>query len=136
MRVSVSRNASFNAAHKLEVKSWPAEKNKAFFGLCNNPNYHGHNYKLTVTITGDIDPVTGYLMDMKLLADIIKTEIEDRFDHRNLNLDTEEFRELNPTCENIAVVIWNLLRVKIDEKLKLKVIVYETERNFVEFGGE
>lgn len=136
MEVSVSRKTNFNAAHKLEVKSWTPAQNKEYFGLCNNGNYHGHNYTLIVTITGPIDPITGYLMDLKVLGELVRTEIEDRFDHRNLNLDTEEFKNLNPTCENISVVIWNILRPKIEHKHKLKVTLYETERNFVEYSGK
>ena len=135
MEISVSRKSNFNAAHKLEVKEWTAEQNKAYFGLCNNGNFHGHNYQLIVTVTGEIDPVTGYLMDLKILSDIIHNEIEERFDHMNLNLDTAEFKSLNPTCENIAVVIWGLLRPKIESKLNLKVTLYETERNYVEYSG-
>ncbi|MFA6261223.1 MAG: 6-carboxytetrahydropterin synthase [Bacteroidia bacterium] len=135
MIITVSRKASFNAAHRLHVKAWSDEQNKTFFGLCNNANYHGHNYQLIVSLTGEVDPVTGYLMDMKSLGEIIRIEIEERFDHRNLNLDTEEFRELNPTAEHIAVVIWGLLRKKIKEEIKLKVTLYETERNFVEYTG-
>lgn len=135
MEISVSRKTHFNAAHRLNVPEWSIEKNKSFFGTCNNANYHGHNYDLIVTLTGTIDPITGYLFDMKVLKDIIKEEIEDRFDHKNLNLDTEEFKNLNPTAENIAVVIWQILRKKIDTALKLKVILFETERNFVEYYG-
>jgi 6-pyruvoyltetrahydropterin/6-carboxytetrahydropterin synthase len=135
MEVSISRKARFNAAHRLHVPGWSDEKNKAFFGLCNNPHYHGHNYVLIVTVTGQVDPVTGYLMDMKLLSDVIKEEVEDRFDHRNLNLDTEEFKALNPTAENIAIVIWRLITARLDKTLKLKVTLYETERNYVEFSG-
>lgn len=135
MEISVSRKTHFNAAHRLHVNSWSNEKNKAFFGLCNNENYHGHNYELIVTVTGDIDIETGYLMDMKVLKEIIKVEIEDKFDHKNLNLDTEEFKTVNPTAENIAVVIWQILRKKINLNIKLKVILFETERNFVEYNG-
>ena len=135
MVISVSRKANFNAAHKLEVKEWSAEQNKAYFGVCNNGNFHGHNYQLTVTLTGETDPVTGYLVDLKKLSEIIEHEIEERFDHKNLNLDTIEFRDLNPTCENIAMVIWRILRNKIDTKLKMKITLYETERNFVEYNG-
>lgn len=109
------------------------EKNKAVFGLCNNPNYHGHNYELIVKVTGEPDVETGYVIDMKVLSDLIKEHVLDHFDHKNLNLDTEEFSKVNPTAENIAVVIWQILREKIDEQLEVKVILYETERNFVEF---
>lgn len=135
MEVSVSRKAHFNAAHRLHVPSWSEKKNREVFGVCNNANYHGHNYELIVTVTGSVDPVTGYLMDTKVLKNLVELEIENRFDHKNLNLDTKEFKSLNPTAENIAVVIWNLLRRKIDKKIKLKVTLYETERNFVEYNG-
>lgn len=135
MEITVSRKAHFNAAHRLHLAQWSDDENRAFFGLCNNPNFHGHNYDLIVSVTGEIDPVTGYLIDIKKLSDLIKIEIEDRFDHRNLNLDCIEFSNLNPTTENIAVVIWNILKEKLEENLKLKVILYETERNFVEYNG-
>jgi len=135
MKVTVARKAHFNAAHRLHNQSWSDTKNKEVFGKCNNPNYHGHNYDLTVKVTGELDPETGYVIDMKVLSDLLRNEIEDRFDHKNLNLDTEEFSELNPTAENIAVVIWNILRPLINKQLDLKVILYETERNFVEFAG-
>ena len=133
MRVSVSRKAHFNAAHRLYNPSWSDERNREIFGKCSNEHYHGHNYNLDVRITGEIDPETGYVMDMKELADIIKANVEEKFDHRNLNLDTEEFKNLNPTAENIAVVIYDILRKKIDPKLDFKVRLYETERNFVEY---
>jgi len=135
MEISVSRKAHFNAAHRLHLPHWTEEQNAAYFGLCNNPNYHGHNYDLIVTVTGNINEETGYLIDMKELKDAIKEEVEDRFDHKNLNLDVPEFKHLNPTAEYIAIVIWRLLRARIDSKLKLKVILYETERNFVEYSG-
>lgn len=135
MIVSVSRKSGFNAAHRLHVPAWSDEQNRAFFGLCNNPHYHGHNYSLIVTLTGKVDPVSGYLMDMKDLAKVIEEEVEERFDHRNLNLDTEEFRNLNPTTEHIALVIWQLLRKRIKQDIHLKVTLYETERNFVEYSG-
>lgn len=136
MKVSVTRKGHFNAAHRLHVAEWSEEKNKAFFGLCNNPNFHGHNYNLQVKVTGEVDPVSGYLIDMKLLSDIIHDEVEQRFDHRNLNLDTDEFRNLNPTAENIAIVIWQLIRKRLPQNLSLTITLYETERNFVEFSGE
>ncbi|MCB9234372.1 MAG: 6-carboxytetrahydropterin synthase [Bacteroidia bacterium] len=135
MKVTVARKAHFNSAHRLHNPAWSAEKNLEIFGKCNNPNYHGHNYDLTVKVTGEIDPETGYVMDVKILNDLIKNEIEARFDHKNLNLDTVEFKNLNPTAENIVVVIWNILRPLINNQLELKVILYETERNFVEFAG-
>jgi 6-pyruvoyltetrahydropterin/6-carboxytetrahydropterin synthase len=133
MRVSVFRKAHFNAAHRLHNPNFSAEKNKAVFGLCNNPNYHGHNYELEVKITGEIDPETGYVMDLGWLSELIKTEVEHRFDHKNLNLDTEEFKNLNPTAENIVVVIWQILRARIGDEYDLQVRLYETPRNFVEF---
>ena len=133
MRISVYRKEHFNAAHRLHNPSWSEEKNQKIFGKCNNPNYHGHNYELIVQIIGEIDQETGYVMDMKVLSDVIKENILSKFDHKNLNLDTEEFKNLNPTAENIALVIWNILRPKIDSKHDLKIKLYETERNFVEF---
>lgn len=133
MRVSIYRKAHFNAAHRLHNPTWSDEKNKAVFGLCNNPNYHGHNYELEVKLTGEVDPDTGYLYDMKDLSDLIKDEIELRFDHKNLNLDTEEFANLNPTAEHIAFVIYNILRPKIREDLELSIKLWETPRNYVKF---
>ena len=133
MRVAVFRKEHFNAAHRLHNPEWTDEMNKKVFGLCNNPNFHGHNYELIVKLVGEPDPKTGYVYDMKVLSDLIKAEVTNRFDHKNLNLDTEEFRNLNPTAENIAIVIWNILREKIDKQIDLKVILYETERNYVEY---
>jgi 6-pyruvoyltetrahydropterin/6-carboxytetrahydropterin synthase len=133
MRVAVYRKAHFNAAHRLYNPTWTNEKNDEVFGKCNNHFYHGHNYELIVKVTGEIDPETGYVIDMKYLADLIKDEIEERFDHRNLNLDTVEFKELNPTAENIVVVIFNILREKLDKKLDLHITLYETPRNFVSY---
>jgi len=133
MRVSVFRKAHFNAAHRLHNPNFSDEKNRQIFGLCNNPNYHGHNYELEVKVSGEIDPETGYVMDLGWLSNVIKTEIEDRFDHKNLNLDTAEFKHLNPTAENIVVVIWQILRSKIDDRYDLHIRLYETPRNFVEF---
>lgn len=135
MSVTVCRKEHFNAAHRLHNPTWSPEKNQAIFGKCNNPSYHGHNYELVVRLTGDIDPETGYVYDMKRLSDLIKHEILDTFDHRNLNLDTEDFRNLNPTAENMVVVIWNRLRAHIAPQLALSVTLYETERNFVEYHG-
>ncbi|MCB9224514.1 MAG: 6-carboxytetrahydropterin synthase [Crocinitomicaceae bacterium] len=135
MKVSVCRKAHFNAAHRLYNPKWSDEKNWEVFGKCNNPNYHGHNYTLEVWVKGEIDPETGYLIDLKILKDLIESEVEDRFDHKNLNEDTKEFKELNPTAENICIVIWKLLRAKLDPKMELKVRLYETERNIVEFDG-
>jgi 6-pyruvoyltetrahydropterin/6-carboxytetrahydropterin synthase len=133
MRISVFRKAHFNAAHRLHNPAWPEEKNSEVFGLCNNPNYHGHNYELEVKVSGEVDPQTGYLIDMKVLKRLIREEVEKRFDHKNLNLDTEEFRHLNPTAEHICYVIWQRLRSKLDEKYDLTVRLYETPRNFVEY---
>ncbi|MDU0371935.1 6-pyruvoyl tetrahydropterin synthase family protein [Hymenobacter endophyticus] len=135
MTVTVCRKEHFNAAHRLHNPAWSEEQNNATFGKCNNPHYHGHNYELIVRLTGEIDPATGYVYDMKRLSDLIKREILDTFDHRNLNLDTEDFRQLNPTAENIAVVIWNRLRPHLEERFALSVTLYETERNFVEYHG-
>jgi len=136
MRVTVNRKAHFNAAHRLYRSEWSDEKNLAVFGKCSNPNYHGHNYDLTVSVTGEIDPLTGFVMDMKVLKDLIRTEIEDAFDHKNLNEEVAEFKTLNPTAENIVVVIWNKLHSKIDKKHNLSITLYETPRNFVSYGGE
>lgn len=133
MKVAVFRKAHFNAAHRLYNPEWSSEKNNDVFGLCNNVNWHGHNYDLIVKVIGEIDPQTGYVIDMKVLKELIKTEIEERFDHKNLNLDCPEFEGINPTAENIVVVIYQILRNKLDPKLELQVRLYETERNFVEF---
>jgi 6-pyruvoyltetrahydropterin/6-carboxytetrahydropterin synthase len=132
-RVTVFRKEHFNAAHRLNNPNWSEEKNARVYGKCNNYNYHGHNYDLILQVTGVVDPETGYVIDMKVLSDLVKEHITDRFDHKNLNLDTEEFRDLNPSAENIAIVIYTLLRQQIDPQLDLKVRLYETERNFVEF---
>lgn len=136
MRVTVSRKAHFNAAHRLYKKEWTDEKNDAVFGLCNNPNYHGHNYDLIASVTGEVDKETGYVIDIKTLKDIIKAEVEDAFDHKNLNLDVPEFKELIPTAENIVVVIYNKIKPKLKDDLDLKVTLYETPRNFVSYDGE
>ena len=133
MRVAVYRKAHFNSAHRLFNPEWSMEKNDEVFGLCNNPNYHGHNYSLEVKVVGEINPVTGYVIDLKILKDIIREEVEERFDHKNLNLDTKEFKNLNPTVENIAVVIYDLIRAKLDVKFDLQIRLYETPRNFVEY---
>lgn len=135
MIVTISRKAHFNAAHRLYRKDWTFEQNDAVFGKCNNPNFHGHNYELTVSVTGAVDPETGFVMDAKVLAAIIKEEVEDPFDHKNLNVDVAEFENLNPTAENIAVVIWNKIRKKIASKFELEVVLYETPRNFVTYKG-
>lgn len=136
MKVTVSRRAHFNAAHRLYRKDWSFEKNDAVFGKCNNPNYHGHNYELIASVTGKIDQETGYVIDVKILKDIIKAEVEDAFDHKNLNLDVEEFKDLNPTAENIVVVIYNKIKAKLDSSLELEVTLYETPRNFVTYSGQ
>jgi len=133
MKVTVCRKEHFNAAHRLHNSAWSEEKNQKIFGLCNNPNFHGHNYELIVKVSGEPHKETGYVIDMKVLSDLIKENVLERYDHKNLNLDTEEFKTLNPTAENIVVEIWKILRDKISEQLELKVILYETERNFVEF---
>jgi len=135
MKVSIFRKEHFNAAHRLFNPNWTDSKNEEVFGKCNNPNFHGHNYELIVQLKGEIDPETGYVYDMKVLSDLIKIHVLNKFDHKNLNLDTDEFRHLNPTAENIAVVIWNILRDKIDLKFELTIRLYETERNFVEYDG-
>jgi 6-pyruvoyltetrahydropterin/6-carboxytetrahydropterin synthase len=135
MRIAVYRKEHFNAAHRLHNPNWSDEKNQEVFGKCNNPNFHGHNYELIVKLLGPVDPDTGYVFDMKVLSDLIKEHVLEKFDHKNLNLDTDEFKRLNPTAENIAVVIWNILRKKIDKKYELTIRLYETERNFVEYDG-
>jgi 6-pyruvoyltetrahydropterin/6-carboxytetrahydropterin synthase len=135
MIATVSRKAHFNAAHRLYRKDWTNEKNDAVFGKCNNPNFHGHNYELIVAVTGEISPETGFVIDVKILSDLIKTYVENEFDHKNLNLDVPDFLNLNPTAENIAVVIWNKLRKHIDAKQDLEIILYETPRNFVSYKG-
>ena len=136
MRVTISRKAHFNAAHRLYRKDWTFEQNDAVFGKCNNPNFHGHNYELIVSVTGKINPETGYVMDVKDLSDLILEEVEKPFDHKNLNLDVPEFENLNPTAENIVVVIWNKIRKRIKSELDLEVVLYETPRNFVTYRGE
>jgi 6-pyruvoyltetrahydropterin/6-carboxytetrahydropterin synthase len=136
MKVTVHRKAHFNAAHRLYRKDWSDEKNNEIFGKCNNPHFHGHNYELVVSVKGEIDPETGYVMDLKVLKDLIKSEVEDKFDHKNLNLQVEEFKDLNPTAENIVVVIWDKLRKELKKELELNVTLYETPRNFVTYNGE
>ncbi|MEK7226890.1 MAG: 6-carboxytetrahydropterin synthase [Bacteroidota bacterium] len=132
-KVSVYRKEHFNAAHRLFNPDWDDATNEKVFGKCALPNYHGHNYELDVKVTGKPNKKTGYVMDMKELGDLVKKEVHSRFDHRNLNLDTAEFKNLNPTAENIAIVIYNILRPHIDKKLDLQVRLYETPRNFVEY---
>jgi len=135
MKVSVCRKAHFNAAHRLYNPNWSFDKNQTVFGKCNNPNFHGHNYNLEVWVKGEIDPETGYVIDSKILKDIIQSQVEDRFDHKNLNEDTEEFKNLIPTAENISVVIWKLIKAELNPEFDLKIRLYETERNVVEFEG-
>ena len=134
MEVTVSRKAHFNAAHRLHNKNWSDEKNQEVFGKCNYPNYHGHNYELIVSVTGEINPETGYVIDMGELKKIIKNEIEERLDHKNLNLDVPHFSNTIPSAENICIYIYDILRVNIDSQLKLSVRLYETPRNFVEYS--
>lgn len=136
MKISVFRKERFNAAHRLNNPKWDKEKNEKVFGKCNLPNYHGHNYILEVKLTGEVDPETGYLIDLKILKEIIRENVTEKFDHKNLNLDIPEFKNLNPTAENIAYVIWHILREKLDTKYDLLIRLYETERNFVEYAGE
>lgn len=136
MKVTVSRKAHFNAAHRLYRKDWSEEQNQSVFGKCNNPNFHGHNYEVIVSVKGNIHPETGYVMDIKDLATIIFEEVEQPFDHKNLNLDVPEFEHLNPTAENIVVVIWNKIRKRIAAENQLEVTLYETPRNFVTYTGE
>ena len=133
MRLAVFRKSHFNAAHRLYLPDWSDEKNKEVFGSCSNPYYHGHNYDLEVKVTGEVDPVTGMVIDLKDLKDLIKEQIEDRFDHKNLNMEVEEFKTLNPTAENICYVTWKILREHLPEKYDLSVRLYETPRNYVEY---
>ena len=135
-RVSVFRKEHFNAAHRLHNPNWSDDQNEQVFGKCNNPNWHGHNYEVFVKLTGEVDTNTGYVYDMKKLSDLLKELVINRFDHKNLNLDTEEFKHLNPSAENIAIVIYDLLRDKIEEEYEIKITLYETERNFVEYPAD
>ena len=135
-RVSVFRKEHFNAAHRLNNPNWSEATNDRVYGKCNNYNYHGHNYDLIVRLTGEVDPETGDVYDMKVLSDVIKEHVLDRFDHKNLNLDTEEFKDLNPSAENIALVIYGILREKIDSQFDVKIRLFETERNYVEYPTE
>ncbi|MGB6093615.1 MAG: 6-carboxytetrahydropterin synthase [Moheibacter sp.] len=136
MKISINRKAHFNAAHRLHKEGYSDEENLKVFGKCSNPLYHGHNYELIVTVTGEIDPETGFVMNLDILKKIIKDEVEDYLDHKNLNLEVEEFKKLNPTAENISVVIWNRIRAKLNSKYELKVTLFETPRNFVEYWGD
>ena len=135
MKATVIRKAQFNAAHRLHREGWSDEKNREVFGLCANPNFHGHNYQLEVAVTGEIDPETGFVMDLKTLKEFITEEVMEPYDHRNLNRDAAEFKTLNPTAENIAAVIWQRLRKRIDARFELRIRLHETERNVVEFDG-
>ncbi len=132
-KVAVFRKEHFNAAHRLFNPAWDEKQNDAVFGKCNNPNYHGHNYELEVKVVGEPDPETGYVFDLKKLSDIINENVLEKLDHKNLNLDTVYFENINPTAENIVIVIYEILREKIDEKFDLQIRLYETERNFVEY---
>lgn len=135
MSLTIYRKAHFNAAHRLYREEWSEEKNFAVFGKCSNPNYHGHNYELEVGLSGELDPETGFLIDLKVLKEIIKEEVEIPFDHKNLNREVDVFKSLNPTVENIAIVIWNRLRDRLDSKFEISVKLYETPRNFVVYTG-
>ena len=135
MKVTVSRKAHFNAAHRLFVKNWSDKKNMEIFGICSNTNYHGHNYEIIVDITGDVDPLTGMVIDLKDLKNIIKNKIENILDHKNLNLDIDYFKKVVPTAENICIFIWNILRKEIEMAKGLEVTLYETPRNFVKYNG-
>ena len=135
MNLTISRKAHFNAAHKLYRPDWSDEKNESVFGKCANDNFHGHNYDLTVSLTGKVDPETGYVYDLGKLKDIIKQEVEDYLDHKNLNLDIPEFKNLNPTAENIAILIYDRLINHFKPNFKLKITLFETPRNFVEYSG-
>lgn len=134
-RITGYRKAHFNAAHRLYRKDWSDEQNEKIFGKCNNPHFHGHNYEIIVGVTGEIDPETGYVFDLGVLRDLIRSEIEDAFDHKNLNLEVEEFKDLNPTAENICVVSWQKLRKHLPDEIDLEVTLYETPRNFVRYNG-
>jgi len=136
MKITACRKAHFNATHRLNNPNWSDDKNEKIFGSCNNPNYHGHNYNLTVKVKGEIDPETGYVMDMKELKEIIDEHIVSRYDHKNLYLDVNDFRDLNPSAENIAIKIWQILRQNIRKEFEISIELYETERNFVEYSGE
>ncbi|WP_417887368.1 6-pyruvoyl trahydropterin synthase family protein [Zunongwangia sp.] len=136
MKATVHRKAHFNAAHRLFIKEWTDEKNFEVFGKCSNPHYHGHNYDLTVSVCGDVDPKTGFVINLKRLKDVIYEDVELPFDHKNLNIEVPEFKDRNPTAENIAIVIWNKLREKLRDDLELTVTLYESQRNFVTYRGE
>ena len=135
-RITGYRKAHFNAAHRLYKPEWSDEKNSEVFGKCNNPHFHGHNYEIIVAVTGEIDPDTGYVFDLGILKRLIRSEIEDAFDHKNLNSQVEEFKHINPTAENICVVSYNKLRKHLPSSLDLEITLYETPRNFVKYSGE
>ncbi|WOC39863.1 6-pyruvoyl trahydropterin synthase family protein [Polaribacter sp. HL-MS24] len=135
-KVTVHRKAHFNSAHRLYRKDWSDQKNVEVFNKCSNPNFHGHNYELIVSLTGEIDKETGYVYDLGILKNYIKSEIEEAFDHKNLNIEVPEFKELNPTAENISVIIYDKLRLLLPKHLDLKITLYETPRNFVTYSGE
>ena len=136
MRIAIFRKAHFNAAHRLHNPKWSAEKNKEIFGVCNNPNYHGHNYEIEVKVTGDVDPETGYLIDLKHLKDLIKEEIEDRFDHKNLDLDVPEFENMMSTVENLCFISWEILSKKLGEAYDVRVRIWETPRNYAQYPAD
>jgi 6-pyruvoyltetrahydropterin/6-carboxytetrahydropterin synthase len=135
MKLTVSRKAHFNAAHRLYNSKWSEDKNNQVFGKCNNPNFHGHNYELIVSVTGTVNSETGYVIDMTLLKQIIKQEVENNLDHKNLNLDVKEFESVNPTAENICIYIYNNIKARLDSNLDLEITLYETPRNFVKYSG-
>ena len=136
MRIAIFRKAHFNAAHRLHNPKWSDEKNKEIFGVCNNPNYHGHNYEIEVKVTGDVDPETGYLIDLKHLKDLIKEEIEDRFDHKNLDLDVPEFENMMSTVENLCFISWEILSKKLGEAYDVRVRIWETPRNYAQYPAD
>lgn len=136
MKVTVNRKAHFNAAHRLFNQNWSDEKNFEVFGKCSYPHYHGHNYEIIVAVKGEVDPETGFVMNLDELRKIIEVEVEDYLDHKNLNIDIEEFKNVNPSAENIVILVWNKIRAKLSKELELKVTLYETPRNFVEYAGE
>lgn len=133
MKIAVFRKAHFNAAHRLHVEGWSDEKNKKVFGLCNNPHFHGHNYEMEVKVVGEVDPITGYMIDMKYLKDVIKDKVEKKLDHKNLNIEVEEFENVNPTCENICYLIWKIISEELGDKYEVMIRLYETPRNFCEY---
>jgi 6-pyruvoyltetrahydropterin/6-carboxytetrahydropterin synthase len=135
-KVKVYRRAHFNAAHRLFNPKWSDEKNLEVFGKCSNPNYHGHNYEMIVALFGEVDPVTGFVYDLGILRELIKVEVEEPLDHKNLNIEVPEFKNLNPTAENISIIIYNKLRAHIPANLEIEVTLYETRRNFVRYSGE